>query len=79
MKLWLAAAVGLVLVWAPETGDACAVCFSGRDENRQAFTITTGLLTALPLLMIGSFVYWLRLRVREMEGREAEIPGRDPL
>ncbi len=79
MKLWLAAALGLVLVWAPEMSDACAVCFSGRDESRQAFTITTGLLTALPLLMIGSVVYWLRLRVREMEGREADTPERDPL
>ena len=28
---------------------ACAVCFSGTDENRMAFLLTTGLLTFMPL------------------------------
>lgn len=69
MRVWFAAAVALALVSAPQLSDACAVCFSGRDENRQAFTITTALLTGLPLLMVGSVVYWLRLRFRELQER----------
>ena len=69
MRVWFAAAIALALVSAPQLSDACAVCFSGRDENRQAFTITTALLTGLPLLMVGSVVYWLRLRFRELQER----------
>ena len=69
MRMWFAAAIALALISAPQLSDACAVCFSGRDENRQAFTITTALLTGLPLLMVGSVVYWLRLRFRELQER----------
>ena len=75
--MWFAAAVALALVSAPQLSDACAVCFSGRDENRQAFTITTALLTGLPLLMVGSVVYWLRLRFRELQ--ESVRRDRSPL
>ena len=60
--MWFAAAVALALLWTPQLSDACAVCFSGRDENRLAFILTTILLMALPLIMIGGMLLWLRRR-----------------
>lgn len=57
------------LVLVPRLAAACAVCFSGRsDEARVAFLATTVLLTGLPLLMIGSVVWWLIRRAREVRG-----------
>ena len=54
-------------VFVPQYAAACAVCFSGRaDETRVAFLATTGLLSALPLLLIGSLVWWLRRRARQI-------------
>ena len=56
MRAWLPALVASLVLLVPEASDACAVCFSGEDENREAFTNTTILLTFLPLVMIGSVV-----------------------
>ena len=47
---------------------ACSVCFSATEENRFMFIATTGFLTFVPLILVGSFVYWLR---RKMKAREA--------
>jgi hypothetical protein len=53
----------------PKMAYACAVCFTGRaDETRTAFIATTGLLTALPILLIGSLVWWLRRRAHRIRG-----------
>ncbi len=67
MRLWLSMGVVIAVWLAPQLSDACAVCFSARDENRQAFTITTAFLTGLPLLMVGSLVFWLRRRIHQHE------------
>jgi hypothetical protein len=69
VRLWLTAGVVIAVWLVPQLGDACAVCFSARDENRQAFTITTAFLTALPLLMVGSLVFWLRGRFHQHDQR----------
>ena len=54
----------LVVAW-PGIASACAVCFSGRtDETRIAFGISTAFMTALPLIVIGCFAWWLRRRVQ---------------
>jgi hypothetical protein len=53
--------------------DACAVCFSGRDETRAAFLATTLGLSALPLAMIGGLAFWLRRRALALREQE---PGR---
>lgn len=46
---------------------ACPVCFSAKNEDNQiAYLATTGFLTFLPLVMIGSLVLWVRRRVREL-------------
>jgi hypothetical protein len=67
-------ALAVLLLLAPQVGHACAVCFSGREDARAAFLVTTILLTLLPLGMIGALVLWLRQRVRAAarEAREAE-------
>ena len=38
---------------------ACAVCFSGRDESRVAYLLTTLFMTAIPLLALGAGIYWV--------------------
>ncbi len=68
MRVWIASAFLAALVLAPRIGQACAVCIGNSDENRLAFTVTTVFLTALPLVMIGSVVFWLRQRVLRLRG-----------
>ena len=52
---------------APAVANACSVCFSGGDENRFAFLVTTIFLTAMPLILIGSVAFWLRQRIRKLQ------------
>jgi hypothetical protein len=72
MKLGRTAASALGALLTPEIAAACSVCFSGRDETRAAFLATTVLLSALPLAMVGSLVFWLYRRslALERQGRE---------
>tara|TARA_B100000579_G_C22708520_1_gene793340 strand:+ start:256 stop:462 length:207 start_codon:yes stop_codon:yes gene_type:complete len=44
---------------------ACAVCFSGREETLEAFYLTTVFLTLLPLVMLSSIGYWLYHKYRK--------------
>lgn len=50
---------------APQAVDACPVCFSAKEGSREAFLLTTALLTFLPLGMIGSLLFWLRKHLRK--------------
>ncbi len=60
-------ALAMVTLLVPGIAAACAVCFTGReDEARIAFLATTGLLSALPIVLIGSLVWWLRRRARQI-------------
>lgn len=63
-----AAAAALVAL-APGAAEACAVCFSGREEGRAAYLVTTLLLTLLPLGLIGGLVLWLRRRATALRVR----------
>jgi hypothetical protein len=38
---------------------ACAVCFSGRDESRVAYLLTTIFMTALPILALAAGIVWV--------------------
>lgn len=67
----LACAVGLLALF-PDFAYACPVCFDRDDEARIAFLATTGLLTLLPLGMVGGFVVWIRKRGRVGEAEGAE-------
>jgi len=44
---------------APGIVEACAVCFSGKEESLEAFYLTTIFLTLLPLIMLASIGVWL--------------------
>jgi len=67
MKFALAVMISTAVLLAPRLAVACAVCFTGRaDETRIAFIATTGLLTALTILLIGSLVWWLRRRAHQI-------------
>ncbi|MBW1874279.1 MAG: hypothetical protein JRI98_02630 [Deltaproteobacteria bacterium] len=63
----LAAAV-VAVTWAADLAYACPSCASPLEENRQAFVDTTVFLTIVPLMMIGGFIWWLRRKIREMDG-----------
>jgi hypothetical protein len=75
----LALVVATLVLLAPQLATACAVCFTGRsDETRVAFVVTTALLTALPLLLIGSFVWWLCRRAGQIrDAQKTASPALD--
>ena len=62
-----------LLAALPRAAEACAVCTSGRaDETRVAFIATTAFMTAMPLLLVGGLVLYLRRRLhklRSLQGR----------
>ena len=62
------AAAVVALSWAADLAFACPSCASPLEENRQAFVDTTIFLTVVPLLMMGGFIWWLRRKLRAMEG-----------
>jgi quinol-cytochrome oxidoreductase complex cytochrome b subunit len=64
--------LSVAVLLLPGAAQACAVCGPGTEESRVAFIVTTGLLTALPLLTIGGVIWWLRGRFAEMEQRTKE-------
>jgi membrane protein DedA with SNARE-associated domain len=66
-RVTLAAAV-VAVTWAADLAYACPSCASPLEENRQAFVDTTVFLTIVPLVMIGGFIWWLRRKIREMDG-----------
>ena len=47
------------------------MCFDSRDENREAFLVTTIFLSLFPLGMVGGLGLWLRKRSKELDAREA--------
>jgi hypothetical protein len=46
---------------------ACAVCGVGKEESRLAFIITTGILTFVPLIVIGFVIYYIYRQVKVRE------------
>ena len=65
--------LSLVLV-VPESADACAVCSSGREEaSRTAFIIGTAFMTALPFVLVGGLIWWIRKKSREAASLADEL------
>lgn len=58
----------------PRAALACSVCFSGPDETRGAFLMTTIAMSALPLALIGGVIWWLRRQMKAAEREAAERP-----
>ncbi len=52
----------VAVVLSPEIAHACAVCASGTEESRTAFILTTIFLSLMPLVLIGSLIWWVRRR-----------------
>jgi hypothetical protein len=68
-KALLLGAAALVL---PEAALACPMCVSAQDEAVQtAFAVASLFMTAMPLGVIGGFVWWLRRRARQLAAEEA--------
>lgn len=54
-------------LWLPSVALACPVCFSIKnEENQLAYIVSTGFMTALPLLVMGGAAWWLRRRTIEL-------------
>ncbi len=47
----------LALIFA-HPASACPVCFNANEETRMAYLVTTIMLSALPLGMIGGLAFW---------------------
>lgn len=63
-------------IFAPAAADACSLCLASSSEaTRYAFIWTTGFLSALPLVIIGSLVWFLLRRARELSA----VPARAEL
>lgn len=74
IRFALALMVSTAVLFAPQLATACAVCFTGRtDETRVAFLATTGFLTALPILLVGTLVWWLCRRARQIRDEHESI------
>ena len=72
----IAPLIAVLVVWSPQAALACAVCSSGKEEaNRVAFSVTTAVLSVLPLLMVGGLVWWLRRRARDLDSRGIPEPA----
>ena len=72
----------LAVLLAPELAQACSVCFSGQDQSRTAFVVTTAFLSILPLALIAGMALWIRSRARALEARRGEpahgLPTSEP-
>jgi hypothetical protein len=72
----VATALVLVLLLIPGLSEACSVCMGGReDETRMAFEWMTLFMTVTPLALVGSVLWWLRRRFRELEALHSEVRG----
>ncbi|MDH3622880.1 MAG: hypothetical protein OES69_16195 [Myxococcales bacterium] len=67
MSRWLLSMGAVAVGSVADLARACPSCASPLEENRQAFVDTTILLTFLPLIMIGGFIWWLRRKARQLE------------
>jgi len=65
----------LAVALLPGDAHACAVCFDGPGETRQAFFATTAFLTLLPLGMLAGAGAWLRSRARRAEFESTDAPS----
>jgi hypothetical protein len=70
--------VAVTVAWLADSASACPSCASPLEENRQAFVDTTIFLTAVPLMLVGGMIWWIRRRIRAMEDAP-EIPVPDSL
>ena len=61
----------LPLILLPEVAEACAVCFSGKEETRATYVGTTIFLSALPIGIVVGLGMMVRRRYVEPENKAA--------
>ncbi len=66
--------ISIAVLALPARLYACPVCGVGKEGARFAFIFTTGLLTFVPLIMIGSVCYYLWRRTQRADPHSS-IPG----
>lgn len=71
------AAAFVLLAIFPDAAHACPVCFDSRDENRQAFLLTTVFLSLFPLGMVAGVGLWVRKRSKELDEQDASVSRTD--
>lgn len=70
----LSIALAAVLLAGARRALACAACAAGPTNNRAEFILTTAFMTALPLVLVGGVVLFLRARARRLEAGPAGRP-----
>jgi len=56
----------------PAAGQACSVCFTGKEGSVMGLYVATGLLLSLPLILGGGVFLYVRKKYKEREIEEAE-------
>jgi hypothetical protein len=69
MSLFARIVLGLLIFTTTSDLFACAVCGVAKEESRIAFIVTTGILTFVPLIVIGFVIYYI---YRQVKARESE-------
>jgi hypothetical protein len=59
----------LPLILLPEVAEACAVCFSGKEETRATYVGTTVFLSALPIGIVVGLGMMVRRRYVDPENQ----------
>ena len=59
----------LALLLLPEVAEACAVCFSGKEETRATYVGTTVFLSALPIAIVVGLGMMVRRRYVDPENQ----------
>jgi len=68
------AAMALAWLW-PASAFACPMCFGGNNQNQEAFLYGSLFLMIVPVVSIGSLLYWAYRRTKALEDG-ASAPGR---
>jgi heme/copper-type cytochrome/quinol oxidase subunit 2 len=55
----LALLAAAIATWA-QSAEACSVCLSATEGTREAYYLTTVLMMAIPFVLLGTLLYWLR-------------------
>jgi hypothetical protein len=58
----------------PEIAHACPMCFGGNNQNQDAFLYGSLFLMIVPVVSIGSLLYWAYRRTRALEENEKDRP-----
>ena len=57
---------------------ACAVCSGNEDGRTSAYRAMTGVMTLMPFIVIGAFLYWTRSRSNKKfiaDSKEPRFPN----